>query len=139
MFLRSDRRSLARNSYSMLTSEDRYWILKRLAKNPDASQRELAEELGVSLGTLNYCLKALTEKGLLKVKNFRTSKNKRAYLYYLIPEGGEEQARVTIQYLRRKMAEYESLKSEIEQLKLEAQSHSLESPFGVEPGSRTKP
>lgn len=104
----------------MLTDEYRYRILKRLADDPDASQRELASELGVSLGRVNYCLRALIEKGLLKMNNFRTSDNKRAYLYYLTSKGAREKARVTVRFLQRKIAEYESIRSEIARLKLEA-------------------
>ena len=105
----------------MLTDEDRYRILRRLAKDPGASQRALAEELGISVGKVNYCLKAMIEKGFLKANNFRTSQNKRAYMYYLTPQGFEEKARVTVRFLRRKLSEYESLEAEIAQLKLEAQ------------------
>ena len=104
----------------MLADQDRYRILKRLAEDPDASQRVLAAELGISLGKVNYCLNALIEKGLLKVNNFRTSDNKRAYAYYLTPTGMKEKARVTVRFLRRKIAQYESLKDEIEELKREA-------------------
>jgi len=105
----------------MLADEDRYRILKRLAEDPDASQRALAEELGISLGKVNYCLNALIERGLLKVNNFRTSDNKRAYMYYLTPKGIKEKTRVTARFLRRKIAQYDSLKSEIEQLKRETE------------------
>lgn len=104
----------------MLTDEDRYRILKRLAEDPDASQRVLAGDLGISLGKVNYCLNALIEKGLLKVNNFRTSDNKRAYAYYLTPTGIKEKARVTVRFLRHKIAQYELLVEEIEQLKRDA-------------------
>ena len=104
----------------MLTDEDRYRILKRLAEDPDASQRALAEELGISLGKINYCLNALIDRGLLKVNNFRTSDNKRAYMYYLTPKGIKEKTRVTLRFLQRKLVEHESLKNEIEQLQREA-------------------
>ena len=107
----------------MLSDEDRYRILKRLAEDPGASQRVLAEELGISLGKANYCLQALIEKGLLKVNNFRTSGNKRAYAYYLTPTGIREKARVTVRFLRHKMAQYEALVEEIEQLKRDAGRH----------------
>ena len=107
----------------MLTDKDRYSILARLARDPGASQRTLAQELGVSVGKVNYCIQALLEKGLLKVNSFRNSDNKRAYMYYLTPKGMEEKARVTVRFLRRKMAEYETLKSEIDQLKREASDH----------------
>lgn len=104
----------------MLTDEYRYKILKRLEANPEISQRELAQELGVSLGRVNYCLKALVEKGMLKVNNFRNSKNKPAYLYLLTPHGIEEKAKVTLRFMRHKMEEYEALKREIESLQREA-------------------
>ena len=105
----------------MLADEDRYRILKRLAEDPDASQRALAQELGISLGKVNYCLNALIERGLLKINNFRTSDNKRAYMYYLTRKGAQEKAKVTVRFLRHKMAQFESLKGEIEKLKREAE------------------
>jgi EPS-associated MarR family transcriptional regulator len=105
----------------MLTDEYRYKIFKLIEANPELSQRELARELGISLGKTNYCLKALIEKGLLKAGNFRNSKNKMAYVYKLTPKGLEEKANVTVRFLKQKMAEYESLKSEIEFLRQEAQ------------------
>jgi EPS-associated MarR family transcriptional regulator len=104
----------------MLTDKERYNILVRLARDPGASQRSLAQELGVSVGKVNYCIRALLDKGLLKVNSFRKSDNKRAYAYYLTPMGMEEKARVTVRFLRRKLAEYENLKVEIERLKREA-------------------
>lgn len=100
--------------------EIHYWVMKRLQEKPDMTQRELAEELGVSLGKVNYCLKALVKKGSLKVKNFRNSNNKRAYAYLLTPKGIEEKARMTVDFLRWKTVEYEQLRIEIETLKLEA-------------------
>jgi EPS-associated MarR family transcriptional regulator len=103
----------------MLSDEYRYRILKILESNPTVSQRELAIGLGMSLGKANYCLRALVATGLLKVSNFRNSKNKRAYMYYLTPKGIEEKARVTVDFLRVKMGEYESLKQEIELLRHE--------------------
>lgn len=105
----------------MLTDEYRYKIFKLIEANPELSQRELARELGISLGKTNYCLKALIEKGLLKAGNFRNSKNKMAYVYKLTPKGIEEKANVTVRFLKQKMTEYESLKSEIEFLRQEAQ------------------
>lgn len=106
----------------MLTDEYRYRILKILETNPGASQRMIARELGVSLGRVNYCLQALVEKGLVKVNNFRRNESKRAYLYLLTPKGVQEKARVTVRFLKCKMAEYEQLKREVEQLQQEAQS-----------------
>src|SRR5258708_20138819 len=106
----------------MLTDEYRYRILKLLEKNPTASQREIARELGVSLGRVNYCLQALIEKGLIKVNNFRQNESKRAYLYYLTPKGVQEKTKVTVRFLKPKLDEYESLKREVAQLQREAGS-----------------
>jgi EPS-associated MarR family transcriptional regulator len=105
----------------MLTDEYRYKIFKLVEAHPEISQRELARELGISLGKANYCMKALIEKGLLKAGNFRNSKNKMAYVYKLTPRGIEEKTNVTMRFLKQKMTEYESLKSEIEFLRQEAQ------------------
>ncbi|NBO83291.1 MAG: MarR family EPS-associated transcriptional regulator [Betaproteobacteria bacterium] len=83
------------------------------------TQRELAEKLGISVGGLNYCLKGLMEKGLVKMKNFAHSKNKFGYVYVLTPSGMAEKAAITQRFLQRKMAEYEALKAEIEALRTE--------------------
>jgi EPS-associated MarR family transcriptional regulator len=104
----------------MLTDETRYRILKLLEADPHASQRWIADELGISLGRVNYCLQALIKKGLIKVNNFRSSANKRAYLYLLTPRGIEEKATVTARFLRAKLDEYEILKRELEELQREA-------------------
>ena len=104
----------------MLTDEYRYRILKLLENNPTASQREIARELGVSLGRVNYCLQALVEKGLIKVNNFRQIENKRSYLYFLTPKGMQEKGRVTVRFLKVKLDEYENLKLEVAQLQREA-------------------
>jgi EPS-associated MarR family transcriptional regulator len=104
----------------VLTDEYRYRILKLLEADSHASQRRIADELGISLGRVNYCLQALIEKGLVKVNNFRSSTNKRAYLYLLTPRGIEEKARVTARFLRVKLNEYETLKRELEELQREA-------------------
>lgn len=101
----------------MLTDEYRYKIFKLVESNPEISQRELARELGISLGKVNYCMKALIQKGLLKVGNFRNSKNKMAYLYKLTPKGIEEKASVTARFLKKKISEYELLQSEIQQIR----------------------
>lgn len=103
----------------MLTDEYRYKILKLVAANPEISQRQLARELGISLGKTNYCLKALAEKGLVKATNFRNSNNKLAYLYKLTPRGIEDKATITSRFLKAKMSEYEALKTEIEALRSE--------------------
>lgn len=105
----------------MLTDEYRYRILKLLEADPHASQRRIADELGISLGRVNFCLQALIEKGLVKVNNFRNNANKRAYLYLLTPRGMEEKAVVTARFLKRKLDEYEALKREVEELQGEAE------------------
>jgi EPS-associated MarR family transcriptional regulator len=98
--------------------EDTYFrVMRLLEENPDLTQRELAEKLGISVGGLNYCLKALMEKGLVKMKNFANSKNKFGYVYVLTPTGMAERAAITQRFLKRKMEEYEALKAEIESLK----------------------
>jgi len=102
---------------TMLTDEYHYKILKMVETNPEVSQRELAQQLGISLGKTNFCLNALIEKGMLKASNFRNSKNKKAYMYKLTPKGIEEKAAVTMRFLKRKMQEYETIQSEIEQLR----------------------
>ena len=104
----------------MLDETTRYRLLKLLESNPELSQRQLALELGISLGKVNYCLTSLIEKGLLKANNFRNSQNKLAYMYLLTPAGVEEKARVTVHYLKWKMREYETLKVEIEELRRDA-------------------
>jgi len=100
--------------------EDTHFRLLRLLEaRPDLSQRDLARELGTSLGKTNYCLNALIDRGLVKVRNFRDSRNKLGYAYLLTPRGIERKATIAVQFLQRKMAEYEILKSEIEQLQRE--------------------
>ncbi len=94
-------------------------VLRHLEDNPNLTQRQLAVELGVSLGKTNYCLKALINKGLIKAKNFTNSSNKRAYIYILTPKGIEAKAKISVRFLQRKIQEYEALKIEIEQLKTE--------------------
>ena len=104
--------------------EDTYFrVMHILRENPDLTQRELAEKVGISVGGLNYCLKALMEKGMVKMKNFTTSKNKFGYVYVLTPTGLAEKADITHRFLKRKMDEYEALKVEIEALKAEALRH----------------
>ncbi len=102
-----------------MTEEIRYKILKKIADDPDVSQRELAEHMGVSLGKVNYCMRALKDKGLVKARNFKNNPDKRRYLYMLTPKGVEEKTKVTARFLKRKIEEYESLKKEIAQLKKE--------------------
>ncbi len=94
-------------------------VMRILQANPDITQRELAQKLGISVGGINYCLKALMEKGLVKMKNFASAKNKFGYVYVLTPSGIAEKAAITHQFLQRKMDEYEALKAEIDALKSE--------------------
>ena len=105
---------------NMLTDEYHYKILKLIAANAEISQRELAKTLGISLGKTNYCLKALIEKGVIKVCNFKNSKNKLAYMYLLTPRGIEEKSAITLRFLKAKIKEYEMLDKEIKLLKQEA-------------------
>lgn len=105
----------------MLSEEVRYKLLKLLEPNPQLSQRDVARHLGISLGKANYCLKAVIDKGWVKCANFKNSKNKAAYMYLLTPRGFEEKARVTAQFLQIKMQEYEALKDEIDQIRVEAE------------------
>jgi len=105
-----------------LSEEVRYRLLKYLAERPDATQRELAAELGVSVGKVNYCLKALIQCGWLKILNFRRSNQKSAYAYVLTPTGIQEKINVTYAFLRYKVAEYDSIAKEIDRLAVEVES-----------------
>jgi|TARA_B100001093_G_scaffold498827_1_gene547406 EPS-associated MarR family transcriptional regulator len=98
----------------MKNQQDHFEVLRRVQKNPNSSQRELAEELGFSLGKLNYCLKALQKKGLVKLENFRKKQDKISYLQYIItPKGIAERTKLTINFMRRKLKEYDELKKEL--------------------------
>ncbi len=102
--------------------EDTYFrVMRILQENPDLTQRELAEKLGVSVGGLNYCLKALMDKGWVKMQNFQNSKNKFKYVYLLTPQGIAERVALTSRFLDRKMQEFEALKAEIESLHQDVQ------------------
>ena len=102
-----------------MSEERQLDALRLLETNPEMTQRELAEALGVSLGAANYCLKALVEKGWLKLENFQSNPNKLGYLYLLTPMGIAAKTALTARFLKRKLAEYEALEAEIEQLKSE--------------------
>ena len=102
-----------------LQEENHLKVLRLLEANPQLSQRELADALGVSLGKTNYCLKALLGKGFVKMQSFKKSQNKLAYAYLLTPTGVTEKAGLTVRFLARKVAEFESLTLEIEALKAE--------------------
>lgn len=103
----------------MLSDEMRYRILRELERDPKISQRALAESLGVSVGKTNYCLRALVDRGLVKVNNFRRSGNKLAYAYHLTPSGLAAKGRLTRLFLQIKQKEHEVLQSEIEDLRRE--------------------
>ena len=96
-------------------------LLRRLEINPEYTQRELSQEMGVSLGKVNYCMKKLIEKGLVKITNFKQNPNKMSYSYTITPRGIEEKTKLTFSFLKRKMTEYEILKKEINELKLETE------------------
>ena len=108
---------------SQINQEIHLKLLRYLEEHPQVSQRELAEQLGVSLGKANYCLKALVGRGLVKARNFKNNANKRAYLYLLTPKGIEAKARISVRFLQLKMEEYEALRAEIEQLRNELKQH----------------
>lgn len=97
----------------------RFRVLRLLEANPRITQRELARELGISLGWVNYCLKALLDKGLIKIHNFSANPNKLTYAYLLTPAGVADKAAITTRFLKRKLAEYERLREEIESLRRE--------------------
>jgi len=99
-----------------LQEETHYRVLQVLEQKPAVTQRELADDLGVSLGKVNYCLRALIDKGWVKARNFKNSNRKWAYAYLLTPKGIENKTRITARFLKRKMAEYEALKKEIADL-----------------------
>ena len=97
----------------MKNNQDHFNILRKINSNPNTSQRELAKELGFSLGKLNYCLKSLKEKGLVKINNFKKNPNKIDYAYILTPKGMVAKTRLTLNFMKRKMKEYDELKAEI--------------------------
>ena len=94
-------------------NQDYLNLLRKIKNKPESTQRELAEELGFSLGKLNYCLKALRSKGLIKISNFRKNPNKLNYFYVLTPKGISEKTKLTLNYMKRKMKEYDELKKEL--------------------------
>ena len=97
----------------MKDKQDHFNVLRKINKNPESTQRELAQELGFSLGKLNYCLRALKNKGLIKMKNFEKNPNKINYIYVLTPRGITEKAKLTVNFMKRKMKEYDELKKEL--------------------------
>ena len=96
---------------------DHFEVLRKIEKKPNSTQRELAEALGFSLGKLNYCLKALKNKGLVKIENFTKNPNKINYIYVLTPKGFSEKTNLTINFMKAKMREYDELKAELKKAK----------------------
>ena len=97
-----------------IKQQDNFEVLRKIHKNPEASQRELAQDLGFSLGKLNYCLSALREKGLVKINNFKKKQNKINYIQYVLtPKGIAERTKLTLNFMKRKMREYDDLKKEL--------------------------
>ena len=93
-------------------NNDHFEVLRKIQKKPETTQRELAEELGFSLGKLNYCMKALQQKGLIKIENFKKNKKKINYLYILTPKGIDHKLNLTLKFMKKKMQEYDQLKKE---------------------------
>ena len=99
----------------MSDEQDNLNVLRKIQKRPDSTQREFAKELGFSLGKFNYCIKALKKKGFIKIKNFKQNPNKINYLYVLTPKGIAEKTKLTVNFMKRKMQEYDELKNELEE------------------------
>jgi EPS-associated MarR family transcriptional regulator len=110
----------ARQQLNMLSDVIRLKLMRLFEANPNATQRDVARELGISLGKVNYCLQALVQRGWIKVNRFSNSRNKIAYRYLLTARGIEAKAALTVRFLRIKVREYEMLRTEIEQLRREA-------------------
>lgn len=110
---------------SSMQEDTRFRVLRLLEERPDMTQREIAEALGISLGGVNYCMRALIEKGLVKIHNFQNSSNKMGYVYLLTPSGIAEKTALTTLFLKRKLQEYELLKREIEALKKDVEQMGL--------------
>ena len=111
--LNSNIYSMKRDKDPLFKDEEYLNIIRKISKDSNISQREISTELGISLGKVNYCLRALKEKGFIKIKNFRKSKNKMKYFYVLTPKGISEKTKITIRFMKQKMREYDELKKEI--------------------------
>jgi len=110
--------------------EIRYRLLKILAEKPQLGQREMAKRMGISLGKVNFCVSELATKGWIKITRFRSAKNRIPYTYMLTPKGLEEKGKLTVRFLKRKLAEYEEIKKQVEELHNEVQQEGLGSPEG---------
>lgn len=108
---------MASDKITSQREDTHFKFLRLIESHPDASQREIAEELGVSVGAVNFCVRALIEKGFVKLANFRASKNKLGYVYVLTPEGVAHRAQLASGFIRRKMAEFAAIQAELEQLR----------------------
>jgi len=100
----------------MKDDQDHFSVLRKIKDKPESTQRELAGELGFSLGKLNYCLKSLRLKGLVKINNFKRNPNKINYIYVLTPKGIAEKSKLTLRFMKRKMKEYEELKKDLKDI-----------------------
>jgi len=98
----------------MSKNQDQFNVLRKISGKPKSTQRELARDLGFSLGKLNYCLKSLKDKGLVKITNFKKNPDKIRYFYVLTPKGAVEKTKLTINFMKRKMKEYDQLKKELD-------------------------
>ena len=110
---------------SPMNSDIHFKLLDILEKNPELSQRLLSRELGISLGSINYCIRALVEKGQVKVHNFKKNSNKIGYVYLLTPQGISEKISMTKEFLRKRIKEYDQLQKEIRQLKNDISSSTI--------------
>jgi EPS-associated MarR family transcriptional regulator len=105
-----------------------YRLLKMLSKEPNVTQRDMAKRMGISLGKMNYCVTELAAKGWIKIIRFKSAGNKTPYTYLLTPKGLEEKARMTLSFLKRKLAEYEEIKKQIRELHYEVEEEVLDDP-----------
>ncbi len=111
--LNSNIYSMKRDKDPLFKDEEYLNIIRKISKDSNISQREISTELGISLGKVNYCLRALKEKGFIKIKSFKKSENKMKYFYILTPKGISEKTKITIRFMKQKMREYDELKKEI--------------------------
>ena len=111
----------------MKINQEQFQILRKVVKKPSSSQRELANELDISLGKINFILNELKKKGLIKINNFKKNKNKAGYFYVLTPKGIAEKSRLTINFMKLKMQEYDELKKEIEESKTVEEKENVDS------------
>jgi EPS-associated MarR family transcriptional regulator len=119
---------MASDKVDLQREDVHFRVLRLLDSRPDASQREISDELGVSLGAVNYCLKALIEKGHVKLANFRASRNKLGYVYVLTPDGIAHRAELAMRFVDRKRCEYEALRRELDALAVEFPGRQAQSP-----------